>query len=493
MEKEQIKFSAPQNFILTTTQRLNFFLSGIGAGKSFLIGVLSAYFSQNFPNTVGLIAANSHNQLNTATLVQVFEAWEKVLGWEVGVDYVVGIIPPPHFKRIRKFKSYSSVISFPNGAVIFTASLERYKLLDGKNLSYALIDEIKDAKPEAIKEVILPRLRQGGMYKDEDGQLTENEYTDADERREPFAPLYLFSSPSRETWLNEMFKLNDFEDEINDLTYNKEEFFAKEYEDKCVVISSSYHNEHLPKGFVDNQVETMTDRDSKQLIFANPFLATGGEYFPLWQRRIHRKTCKRIEGAPFHLSFDFNVNPYVTLLVSQLRVMDNGKVGIEVIDELLARPPRNRTVDVCNMFIKKYSHDARTSGVYIYGDASGKNSDTRGLNDFQIIEKTLREYINNRSFRVPAANPTIIHRRDFMNNMLDGIYSDEVEFSVDPRCIETIRDFENLKESADGKKDKTKVKDPITGMRIEKYGHIADSIEYLCVEVMQRLFRRHFK
>ena len=475
---DKVAFSEPQQYILTTLQRLNFFLSGIGAGKSFLIGVISAYFTEHFPDSVGLIAANSHNQLNTATLVQVREAWKKILGWEEGIDYVVGIIPPPHFKRRREFKSYASVISFPNGAIIFVASLERYKLLDGKNLSYALIDEIKDADPKAIKEVILPRLRQGGIYVDDvTGELTADEWNNTSTtptQREPFAPLYLFSSPSKNTWLNEMFGLNDFEDEINALTYSKSDFF---------------------KRFVDNQVETMSEREAKMLIFANPFFSTGGEYMALFTRKYNVRPCPRRDGATMHVSFDFNVRPYVCMLVAQISMIGN-KMTIEIIDEILGRPPRNRTADLCTTFLARYGETAKANGLYYYGDASGKNSDTRSdKNDYDIIDKKLRAVINNKSRRVPSKNPSIISRKEFCNNIFEGIYKDEIEIFVDPKCKELIKDFENLKEDADGKKDKKKRVDPDSDDKtpIELYGHLTDNFEYMIVELQRRLFLRHFK
>ena len=492
--KKAIKFSEPQKYILTTLQRLNYFLSGVGAGKSFLMGVVSAYFSQNFPDSVGLIAANSHTQLNTATLVQVREAWTK-LGMHEGKDYVIGIIPPPDFVRRRQFKSYNSVISFPNGSIIFTASLERYKLLDGKNLSYALIDEIKDAEPAAIKEVILPRLRQGGIYLTADKTgLTHEEIDEAGEKRDPFAPLYLFSSPSRNAWLNEMFDLDKYETEINALTYNEKEFFAKEYDDKCVVISSSFHNTHLPRGFVKNQVNTMSDRDAKMLIYANPFFSIGGEFYPMFSRASHVKPCKIVKGEPLHITVDFNVFPYVSMVISQIHVADTGKMTIRIVDEICARPPHNRTDAMCSALVAKYHDEMLAGSVYIYGDSSGRNGSTRSKdNDFDIMRNVLRQYMNNTTMRVPTSNPSIIKRKDFINNILAGVYSDMVNIEVDPRAKNTIKDFEGTKEGPDGKKDKKKIKDKETGRMYEPFGHLTDATDYFFVEIQRRLFDRYFK
>ena len=103
----------------------------------------------------------------------------------------------------------------------------------------------------------------------------------------------------------------------------------------------------------------------------------------------------------------------------------------------------------------------------------------------------LRKYLNNRSDRVPYKHPPVLKRKDFINNMLEGTY--DIEFIVDPKCKNSIADFEFVKEDTNGKKAKEKFKDKETGTTYEKFGHTSDSFDYFFCEMFKRLFIKWFK
>jgi phage terminase large subunit len=177
---------------------------------------------------------------------------------------------------------------------------------------------------------------------------------------------------------------------------------------------------------------------------------------------------------PLHISFDFNTKPYVTITIHQAE----GKI-IRQIDEVLGMYPHNRTEAVCNQFLMKYGH--HNGMVYVYGDPSGRREDTRseqGHNDFHIIEKTLKSLRPVMRQAKVAPNPAM--RINFINAIWQGRIP--VQFSIGEHCTMTIDEYMNVKEAADGGKHKEKVRDKVTGISYEPYGHISDANDYFLCE-----------
>src|SRR5690606_26099006 len=112
---------------------------------------------------------------------------------------------------------------------------------------------------------------------------------------------------------------------------------------------------------------------------------------------------------PLHISFDFNVKPYSALLISQTyKDKDNNKI-LECIDSIALKYPDNNISYVCDEFIKRYKD--HKSGLFIYGDPSGRNQDSKsesGHNHYTIIYKKLINF--NPVLRVAKKHPSQIQR-----------------------------------------------------------------------------------
>ena len=189
-------------------------MAGVGSGKSFNMGVLSAHYVINLPEARGLICANTYTQLSGSTLVQVFKVWQDYFGLIEDQHFVVDKQPPRNWRSYgARLKSYKNVITFQNGALIFLASLNNYKAVDGMEVSWCLLDETKDTKEEAVKEVIFARLREGKIYIDSKGELWD--HNPPRRNVEGFNPLYIFTSPAKVQWLNDMFYINDNLEDIS--------------------------------------------------------------------------------------------------------------------------------------------------------------------------------------------------------------------------------------------------------------------------------------
>ena len=228
------EFSDPQLAILESKKRLNLFLAGTGSGKTHLGGALSLHFINRFPGVRGAVFANTYDQLNTSTLFRIREYWDSVGVTEWSREnpngmYVSGKEPPIAWDKCkRNFDRFTNIISFCNGGLIFTGSLDNYMSHSGKEFGWCLLDETKDTKEEAVKEVIITRLRQPGMY------IIDDEITTQGTGGQQWNPLYCLTSPARVDWINEMFDLDNYVDEISAKIYSDTTFFEKEFDGRKV-------------------------------------------------------------------------------------------------------------------------------------------------------------------------------------------------------------------------------------------------------------------
>lgn len=200
---------------------------------------------------------------------------------------------------------------------------------------------------------------------------------------------------------------------------------------------------------------------------------TGGAFYKAFNRGLTVTKTEYNPSMPLHISFDFNVNPYMTATIWQI---SNNMVYN--IGEIAAVSPKNTTQGVCTEIKNRYPQ--HQSGMFIYGDPAGKAQDTRmekGHNDFTIIEHELKDF--KPSVRVATSAPSVVMRGKWINALLADLRPIKVFISEESPLF--IADLLNLKEAADGTKFKQKVKDEKTGVAYEKYGHFTDGMDYfLC-------------
>lgn len=483
------EISKPQMAILTSTASVNLFLGGVGSGKTFLGGVISRRFISQFPECRGFIAANTYDQLNTSTLFRIREYWAStgITEWNAenpkGV-YVSGKEPPGAWLRCkRNFDRFTNIISFSNGALIFVGSLDNAVMHSGKEFAWAILDETKDSKEEDVKEIIVTRLRQKGMYL-HNGILSK-QGTDSEQHN----PLYILTSPAKVDWINEWFNLEAHIDDITSSIYSKKDYFWMHDGDKFVTISSTYHNAiNVGENFIKNVLSQNTEERGKALIYANPFTLTGGEFYSSFDRLTHvTNEVKYDQRLSLHISFDQNSVPYNSASIWQVTRDKQGIYELKAIDEIALINPRNSTEEVCEEFILRYPN--HSAGVYFYGDASGRARSTMSKefkHHYEIIEYKLYKYLVNGSNRVLLNNPAVAKRRDFVNKIFEEKLPIRIKISED--CHYLISDLMYCKQAADGAKDKSIYTDKDTGEKYQKYGHLGDTFEYLIVELFKDFY-----
>lgn len=212
----------------------------------------------------------------------------------------------------------------------------------------------------------------------------------------------------------------------------------------------------------------------------------GGEFYKNFKAENQVKKHKYDSSLPIHISFDENVNPYLTLSVYQAKDLKSWK-----IDEICLEHPFNTLRHSLNKFVKKYKPNKQT--VFIYGDRTSLKQDTKlekGQNFFTIVEDFLKKVGFITRLRLPKKNPNIVSRGNFINEIFSSnIYG--IEYTIDEDCVKTIDDYENVKESSDGTKHKEKTKHPITKVVYEKYGHLTDTDDYFLIEYYKRYYEKY--
>ena len=482
------ELSDPQLAILESTASINLFLAGTGSGKTYLAGAISINFIKKFPEVRGAIFANTYDQLNTSTLFRIREYWASIGITEWNKDnplglYTSGKEPPVSWTKCkRNFDRFNNIISFCNGALIFTGSLDNYESHSGKEFGWCLLDETKDTREEAVKEVIITRLRQPGMF------IVDGEVLNTGEQHQQWNPLYCLTSPAKTDWLANMFELDKYVEEISNKIYSKTEFFEKRFNDKKVVISSTYHNVcNVGLNYINSILANNSEDKGRALVFGNPFSQTGGEFYSSFDRLKHVGKCTYDKTKPLHISFDQNSVPYNSCSIWQFERKEDIWWSY-CIDEIALENPRNSTEEVCEDILMRYA--GHKSAIYYYGDASGKARSTMNKeckHHYEIIEYKLRRFLVNGSARMMRQNPSITKRRDFINRIFEDKLP--IRILIDETCKLMIADMMYVKQDINGAKDKHIVTDKETGDKYQKYCHLSDGLDYIFCEVFNSYYK----
>jgi len=396
--------------------------------------------------------------------------------------------------------SYERILSFRNGAIANIASLENYELLDGTQFSWALLDETKDTREEAIKDVIVGRMRQKALFvADRVYSRDEVEKIEADENGEKwigeiklksFNPMYIFTSPAKVEWLNQWFDLSGDYAEIVTKLYNKE-FYHRKTDLHNVVICTAFSNQqNLPDGYIDRMFADFAGDTHKidRYIYGSPVSKQGEEFYHMFDKK-HIGAKQYNPDLALHFFFDFNVIPYLYVGVAQIEYVDD-ICHVNMINEFPMEHPNNNSSSAGKRLRGIYQD--HKAGSFVYGDASGKGRSTHSLDamhNYDYIEMELGYMPDGLLMpnwdRVLNKNPSVVARRDFVNKILgEGL---PIRINIDPKCKRLIADMEFCTEGVDGGKRKVVHKDA-TGLSYQKFGHAGDGLEYMLIAAFEDFF-----
>ena len=140
-------------------QRIKIFLGGRGSGKTTCEGGAQYQLAKEMPRSKGFLSSTTYNQLLTKTLPAIEGKWQE-MGFEEGVDYVVGKRPPKTFETpLQPPRKYDNIISWSNGRCLELLSMDRPDLARGGSYTDGAVDEAALVPHEHVNRVLLPSLR----------------------------------------------------------------------------------------------------------------------------------------------------------------------------------------------------------------------------------------------------------------------------------------------------------------------------------------------
>jgi len=249
--------------------------------------------------------------------------------------------------------------------------------------------------------------------------------------------------------------------------------------------SDHTHNKWIPNEFIAFLMDLKTKNPYYWEVYCNGKWGNkqlGGRFYKNFDLGKNTFNYQYKPELPLHISFDFNVNPYVSLSVWQ----QEGK-RCYLINEIAMEYPKNRTIDACREFTRLYnSHKA---GLFVYGDPAGRQEGTRteaGHNDFKIIQNELEKF--RPVLRLFTTQPPVKTRGDFINSIFQSNFDDCMIF-INENSVYLKNDLLFGLEDSDGTKLKQKVKGE-DGRSYEKHHHFSDNMDYYICYTLNESFNK---
>lgn len=265
------------------------------------------------------------------------------------------------------------------------------------------------------------------------------------------------------------------------------------YRDEVEVVHCTYHDNEYANQKDIARLEALKDiseYDYEVYVLGKwGQIRTGKEYVHKFSYVKHVKECPFVPGHPVHLSWDFNVNPYLTMLCYQVFQRSGGGYEVRQFDEFCFEWPQNSVEAIGQAYLEKYYNyypPRERSLAFLYGDSQGNNR-VEGKGDetrFDWVTEQLDVLLHTGSDRTLGHNPSVIRQRDFFNNLLGGKYP--VDWFIDPRCEKTIVDNQKLKQGPIG--FLVEKGTDAAGSKYEKYGHCFTAESYFAIGVFSDWF-----
>ena len=137
---------------------------GRGTGKSLEIGLKMDRLIRKMPRSVIAFTGATYGQILNNSLPSALHAMKK-LGYENGVNYVIGKKPPPHFlSSYEQINKHDNIISFSNGTKFAMISLTEKGSGRGKNVDFEIMDEAATIDIEQYNQDVSPANRGNRGY-----------------------------------------------------------------------------------------------------------------------------------------------------------------------------------------------------------------------------------------------------------------------------------------------------------------------------------------
>lgn len=226
-------------------------LGGIGSGKSYAGSPWIMKMVSEYPNSLGLITANTFGQLQKATLASVFR---NLTDWGVSFSY----------------NQQKSLLTVDHRKQFYCLGLDSFDNHRGIEVGEWWGDEVAYNKKEAF-EVISGRLRDG---------------------RGPLSALFT-TTPKGFNWLYDYFHPSG---ELHNPDLYR------------YIQAKSVENKHLPEGYLESLSSQYDEKLAQQELEGEFVSITQGQAYYAFDRDRHVKEFERM-GYPMYSGNDFNIDP----------------------------------------------------------------------------------------------------------------------------------------------------------------------------------------
>ena len=234
------------------------------------------------------------------------------------------------------------------------------------------------------------------------------------------------------------------------------------------VINTNYkHNRFLDVDYISQLKLLASVDDNQSQVYEHGRWGRandGAQYIHQFRETKHVNECSIDNTLPIHYTVDFNVSPYMSGLVVQMRyVKDSFWNGfseyweVKIIDEIANEHPRNTAFDLGDELSIRYD---LYQGLFLYGDASGMNrtgiKDTKTLFDDVLKGLSVKpiERIPTQNPRYKAIAPKSLGRLAFINLLFSGKLP--VRIIISDKCENFINDLKFCVQDTNGQMDKKK-------------------------------------
>ena len=174
--------------------------------------------------------------------------------------------------------------------------------------------------------------------------------------------------------------------------------------------------------------------------------------------------AQRIKGKPIYISIDFNVDPFVCILMH----LDTSKAYSEfhIFEEIIIKG-NGDVWKMCEKLKLYLGNDL--SNIYITGDAMQRKKEITqrdNIDAWRIIQKELK--VSTTRMQVPKSNPNVANNRHLVNTILcfhPNLY-------INPKCKLLINELETTEADTDGsiiKKNRRKEEQRSDGLDCFRY------------------------
>lgn len=216
------------------------------------------------------------------------------------------------------------------------------------------------------------------------------------------------------------------------------QYFIENQDDplRHVYFSITSDNPFLPPTYIEGLKKTLSPREARRMLYGEWVELTKDVVYYNYKSEVNFVKQKRQldPSYPIDMMFDFNIAAGKPMSAAVGQFI-NGV--FHVIKTFIV--PGARTLDIMHE-MDYYGVFAHKTLFRVYGDASGRNNDTRSIrSDYDVIENFLKNKVRYQ-MQVPKSNPPIRKRHNLVNAMCSN-ESGEVSFKLYAEASDADKGF----------------------------------------------------